>query len=145
MTDKELLEKTSKRLRLIADDTQRITSGNISHNLTCLRGFALRAAESIERHLQEPVNEDLEEASYRFACKCHPLKTECSTSIPNREVIDAFKAGAEWQKEQMMAKAVDVTIAIPYQNGDGGYSQLVDSKEALPFGDKLKVLVIKED
>ena len=50
----------------------------------------------------------------------------------------------EWQKEQMMAKAVDVTIAIPYPNGDGGYSQIVDSKEALPFGDNMKVLVIKE-
>lgn len=62
MTYKELLEKAAHRFRLIADDTNRITSGNLSHNLTCLRGFALRAAESIEKHLQEePVSEDLEE------------------------------------------------------------------------------------
>lgn len=62
MTDKELLEKAAHRFRLIADDTNRITSGNLSHNLTCLRGFALRAAESIEKHLQEePVSEDLGE------------------------------------------------------------------------------------
>ena len=47
-------------------------------------------------------------------------------------------------EQQMMAKAVDVTIAIPYQNGYGGYTQLVDSKEGLPFGENLKVLVIKE-
>lgn len=46
------------------------------------------------------VSEDLEKASYRFACKCHPLKTEYSTSSPNREVIEAFKAGAKWQKEK---------------------------------------------
>lgn len=52
---------------------------------------------------------------------------------------------ANWQKEQMLAKSVDVTIAIPYPNGYGGYTQLVDSKEALPFGDNIKVLVIKED
>jgi hypothetical protein len=45
----------------------------------------------------------------------------------------------------MMEKAVDVTIAMPYPNGDGGYTQLVDSKEALPFGDNIKVLVIKEE
>ena len=48
-------------------------------------------------------------------------------------------------EQQMMAKAVDVTIAIPYQNGYGGYTQLVDSNESLPFGENLKVLVIKED
>ena len=55
-----------------------------------------------------------------------------------------FETGANWQKEQIMAKAVDVSITIPYQNGYGGYSQIVDSKEALPFGDNIKVLVIKE-
>ena len=48
-------------------------------------------------------------------------------------------------EQQLMAKAVDVTIAIPYQNGYGGYTQLVDSKDGLPFGENLKVLVIKED
>lgn len=44
-----------------------------------------------------PVSEDLEKASYYFACKCHPLKTEYGTSSPNPEVIEAFKAGAAWQ------------------------------------------------
>lgn len=55
MTDRESLEKAAHRFRVIADDTNRITSGNMPHNLPCLRGFALRAAESIERHLQEPA------------------------------------------------------------------------------------------
>ena len=58
--------------------------------------------------------------------------------------LDAIEYGMRLQKEQMMAKAVDVTIAIPYQNGYGGYSQIVDSKVALPFGDNIKVLVIKK-
>ena len=56
----------------------------------------------------------------------------------------ALLALSEYE-QQMMAKAVDVTITIPYQNGYGGYSQIVDSKEALPFGEKVKVLVIKEE
>ena len=55
MAYRELLEKAAHRFRTIADDTNRITSGNMSHNLPCLRGFALRAAESIERYLQEPT------------------------------------------------------------------------------------------
>ena len=48
------------------------------------------------------------------------------------------------KEQQLMTKAVDVTIAIPYQNGDGDYTQLVYSKEALPFGENLKVLVINK-
>lgn len=56
-----------------------------------------------------------------------------------------YEKGMADMKQQMMATAVEVTIAIPYQNGDGGYTQLVYSKEALPFGEQLKVLVIKED
>lgn len=59
--------------------------------------------------------------------------------------IDAIEYGMEYCKQQMMKEAVDVTIAIPYQNGYGGYTQLVDSQEALPFGENIKVLVIKED
>lgn len=58
---------------------------------------------------------------------------------------DAFELGKDAMKQKMMAKAVDVTIAIPYQNSDGGYIQLVYSKEALLHGDNIKVLVIKED
>ena len=58
---------------------------------------------------------------------------------------DAFELGKDAMKQKLMAKAVDVTIAIPYKNGDGGYTQLVYSKEALPFGENLKVFVIKED
>jgi hypothetical protein len=53
MTDKELLEKSTSRFRLIAEDTLKITTGNLSHNLTSLRGFALRAAEIIDKHLNE--------------------------------------------------------------------------------------------
>lgn len=53
MTDKELLEKSASRFRLIAEDTLKITTGNLSHNLTSLRGFALRAAEIIDKHLNE--------------------------------------------------------------------------------------------
>ena len=54
---------------------------------------------------EEPVSEDLREASYRFACKCHPLKTEYSTTSPNPEVIESFKAGAKWQKEHLWKPA----------------------------------------
>ena len=88
---------------------------------------------------EEPVSEELEEAANEYA------KDYLFTPKPQRAPNIHFINGANWQKQQMMAKAVDVTIAIPYQNGYGGYTQLVDSKEGLPFGDNIKVLVIKED
>ena len=98
-------------------------------------GMAVKALQ------KEPVSEDLEEAVNAYIGYA-PEVDESSSTYGKRK---AFKAGAKWQKEQLMAKAVDVTIAIPYQNGDGGYTQLVDSKEGLPFGENLKVLVIKKE
>lgn len=98
-------------------------------------GMAVKALQ------KEPVSEDLEEAVNAYIGYA-PEVDESSSTYGKRQ---AFKAGAKWQKYQLMAKAVDVTIAIPYQNGDGGYTQLVDSKEGLPFGENLKVLVIKKE
>ena len=117
---------------------------------------------------EEPVSEDLEEASYYFACKCHPLKTEYSTSSPNPEVIEAFKAGAQWQKkkeytcyeeafedgaswkkEEMMKDATKTIVAVDA----GGYPyipqiELYDYDKDIPLakeGDKYKVVLIKEE
>ena len=90
---------------------------------------------------EEPVSEDLEEAVNAYIGYA-PEVDESSSTYGKRQ---AFKAGAKWQNQQIMAKAVDVTIAIPYQNGYGGYTQLVDSKEGLPFGENLKVFVIKKE
>ena len=98
-------------------------------------GMAIKALQ------KEPASEDLEEAAKRYATD----GDEISGLYIIDEEVDAFIAGANWQKQQMMAKAVDVTIAIPYQNGYGGYTQLVDSKEGLPFSENLKVLVIKKE
>lgn len=88
------------------------------------------------KNSQEPVSEDWEEEIKRYLHKVYDRDTT---------VGDVARHFAKWKKEQMMKKAVDVTIAIPYQNGYGGYTQLLDSKEGLPFGEKVKVLVIKED
>lgn len=146
MTDKELLEKAAHRFRLIADDTNRITSGNLSHNLTCLRGFALRAAESIEKHLQEePVSEDLEEAADNALNNV--LNTHEIVNV--RSCLEMFRLGAKWQKKQMMKDASDVTVHIDA----GGYPyipqmELYDYDNDVSLakeGDKYKVVLIKEE
>lgn len=94
---------------------------------------------------EEPVSEELEAAARHYLYS-NILYDDVYVGNPtDKDCIEMFKAGAQWKEQKLMAKAVDVTIAIPYPNGDGGYTQLVDSKEGLPFGENLKVLVIKED
>ena len=136
---------TRKQIKAIikqyADKGERLLKeayGNGDHASTTgfWEGFK-NCAENLLRELEdiqeESVNEDLDSFATKYAQdKPYPVT-----------VCQAVKVGANWQKEQMMAKAVDVTISIPWLNGY--YTHLVDSKEALPFGDNIKVLVIKED
>ena len=98
-----------------------------------------------EYHKEETVS-DLEEVATSFARKdSEGISNPANFYYTVADKARIFKAGANWKELQMMAKAIDVSIAIPYPNGYGGYTQLLDSKEGLPFGDKLKVLVIKEE
>lgn len=87
---------------------------------------------------EEPVSEELEKASIIH-----------SEIVRNTSVIDEdFIDGAKWQKEQMMAKAIDVTVHIDA----GGYPyipqmELYDYDKDIPLakkGDKYKVVLIKE-
>jgi hypothetical protein len=103
----------------------------------------------VDEHFYEMLGEEPASENYKNA-----LNSVAITFLQEQQIVPNFyadiimkavKRGANWQKEQLLAKAVDVTIAIPYPNGYGGYTQLVDSKEALPFGDNIKVLVIKEE
>lgn len=50
MTDRELLDKAIHWFRIIADDMERITSGNLPHNAPVTKGRAIRAYEYLEKH-----------------------------------------------------------------------------------------------
>lgn len=58
------------------------------------------------------------------------------------DVTNAFEAGAEWQKKQMMAKAVDGEIG--YWN-IRGLSVNMDLPRTLEEDDKVKLIIIKEE
>ena len=96
---------------------------------------------------EEPVSEELEEAAENYA--------STDKVLPNGKVMidfqaeKAFKAGAQWQKEQIMKDATDVTVHIDA----GGYPyipqmELYDYDNDVPLakeGDKYKVVLIKEE
>lgn len=55
-----------------------------------------------------------------------------------------FYRGANWQKEQLLAKAIDGEVTYGKSLAIPSLGYRLD-KERLDFGDKVKVIVIKED
>lgn len=110
---------------------------------------------------EEPVSEDLEEAAKRYATE----GDEISGLYIIDEEVDAFKAGANWQKEQLMAKAFDFTkehniacvLASECLRNHGWFRRESDFNDLFrhlscvdklfegKFSGKTKVIVIKEN
>lgn len=102
---------------------------------------------------EEPVS-DLEEACDNYydetwdehggiamvVNNCHDIW------FPSQATSDFFKAGAEWQKQQMMSKAIDALVHT-FDNGyiRVGTQLLANNKYGLKVGDKAKVIIIKDE
>ena len=87
---------------------------------------------------EESVSEDLMEATNNYCVvvrKGYPRVMDET----DRYICNAFKAGANWQKEQMMAKAIETTFNVSLPSGLYDKLWIKGCKE----GDKL--LVIKKD
>ena len=95
------------------------------------------AVEFIEETLQEePTNENLEE----FINTIKLLTS--NTALLTFEY--GCRKGANWQKEQMMAKAVDGEVTYGKSLAIPSLGYRLD-KEGLDFGDKVKVIIIKKE
>ena len=103
--------------------------------------YLLTVAEFIDSMPEEPVSEDLEEAATDFAeGEWEGIHDNDGNPLYDQDYVEySFKAGAQWQKEQMMAKAVDGT-ARPEDSEV--WCNLASNN--LKDGDKVKVIVIKE-
>ena len=87
---------------------------------------------------EEPVSEELIDATNNYCVvvrKGYPRVMDET----DRYICNAFKAGANWQKEQMMAKAIETTFNVSLPSGLYDKLWIKGCKE----GDKL--LVIKKD
>lgn len=106
---------------------------------------------------EEPVSDELKEASKEW------LQPQLDKSYANYgegkmmelthfdgyAMLDAIEYGAKWQKQQMMSKAIVRKVKVDA----GGYpyidtTELYDYNKDIPLakeGDKVKVIVIKED
>ena len=91
--------------------------------------------ESWNEFLNEPVSEELEEFALRYTGHHAPYDS-CW-----QEVEDAVKAGAQWQKKQMMKDAINGSI---FQ----GYAAITDKVawlHGLRVNDKFKMIIIKDE
>ena len=87
---------------------------------------------------KEPVSENLEEAVNAYIGYA-PEVDESSSTYGKRQ---AFKAGAKWQKQQQMAKAIDAQC-FGFQ-GAALFSFRLPADKYL-VGSEVKVIVIKQD
>ena len=93
---------------------------------------------------EEPISEDLEEACEQLAENARKHKAETSSPFFSQTdyrqgVID----GVKWKKEQMMAKVVDGEVTYGKSLAIPSLGWVLD-KEGLDFGDKVKLIFIKE-
>lgn len=77
------------------------------------------------------------------------LEETIGTSPQSRETIISYlQQAAQWQKEQMMKSAIDAVIINDETSGcvvDCEQGCLVLEPNTYPIGQKLKILIIKED
>ena len=131
MTDKETIHKVLSSLWKNDDDIRYIYYNQ-----------ALQDAQTAFDSLpEEPVSEDLNKVSKEYADKNYAewldfcSGDECDDHYP---ISEAFKAGAQWQKQQMMKDAPEAVF------GYGNFALPEDFKKQLKYGDKIKLIIIKD-
>jgi hypothetical protein len=105
------------------------------------------------KNSQEPISEEFEKALAEewqgYVDRGAATVDALEDNTQELAFAKGFYRGANWQKQQMMAKAIDATVHIDA----GGYPyipqmELYDYEKDIPLakeGDKYKVILIKED
>ena len=154
MTDKEkIISEIQRRINLFRKDGKLGSDTEIA--LYGLINF-------INAMHEEPVSEDLEEASKEwlipqldksYASYGENMMMEL-THFDGYAMLDAIEFGAQWQKQQLMKSAVkgvvhhfgdDEIAAIHYNDPKGVPMSYFVSSNDLKAGDNVKMITIKED
>ncbi len=138
MSDKEKLEKVVKLA-----DAMYYAAQNMTTDASRLR----KAMEEYHQFIihdyckKEPASEDLEK------CVVEQMETDGDVDDFVRRGIDDIASkyaqlGAQWQKEQMMKNAINAHVNMEWNHLSlGGFAW---SQTGLGFGDKCKLIIIKE-
>lgn len=87
---------------------------------------------------EEPVSNDLEEAASLYVAddKLKPWRNLTK---------EAFKAGAKWQKQQLMTKAIDMIVGYWMPNGLRLDVDETENPYNIDEGNKVKLIIIKDE
>jgi hypothetical protein len=92
--------------------------------------------------LEEPVSEDLEEATKEWSENEDNVRGCDYISLVRVE--EAFKAGANWQKDKLIKDAIEGYVdQVEYPGST--WIELSDTPKDLKDGDNVKLTIIKED
>lgn len=163
MTDKEKILAIKSEIERLSNFANGYYADRIASGYKICCSDIISFIDSLPQ--EEPASEDLEKVTYQGEeyIRCyHDELDEFANKYPKTvpppekkyakysdvDMVIAVKVGAKWQKQQMMAKAVDATVHIDA----GGYPyipqmELYDYEKDIPLakeGDKVKILVIKE-
>lgn len=116
----------------MTDKVQKIREEVERIQLYTQSGVLKQILDFIDSLREEPVGEELEEAANAY------ISNENNYSHSR---TDTFKAGARWQKKQMMKDAVESKVTITSKG-----ILLEDLRiEDFDYEDKVKLIIIKED
>ncbi len=124
-------------------------SSQITMGISCKEEAYDEVLTILDSLQKEPISEDLEEAATLYAKE--EYRRNNPATLPDRcigcyePIMYAFRNGANWREEQMMANTVDAMIGLPYENKDGGYTHLIDVSRPLTVGNNKIAIIFKED
>lgn len=116
-----------------------------------LHEYAQRLYNIAKEELKEPVSDDLEEACEQLAENARKHKAETSSPFFSQtDYKQGVMDGTKWQKQQMMKDAIEAEII----NWASMFTSIkvieperaeVMIKEKFDIGDKVKLIIVKED
>ena len=113
--------------------------------LNSIKGYTLNTIEVKEVNLQEePASEDLEEEIRRYMDNA-PTRTDLGQRYKDISIVELARHFANWQKQQMMKDAVDGEIVIKCLDQMLIAKSEILNDDKFKWGDKVKLIIIKED
>lgn len=107
------------------------------------RHFAQWGAEHRGRS-ETPKDQDIAEASEKYAGELYGYELKSDEDLQKViACICGFKAGAKWQKEQMMSEAVEGEVVKDISNKLAVTAKI--NLDGFKFGQKVRIIVVKED
>jgi len=106
------------------------------------KALELLTPSIVDSQPEETVSEDMEKAAKVY----EQTRNDLDVVSDNQMVERAFQAGAKWQRQQMMKKAIEGIVTTNIDGWINVMTGFIRPEEAgANFGNKVKLIIIKED